>query len=303
LQGELARVVRDYKLDWLKFDQPMVAACLDPAHKHDTTVRGSLQANNQAFYEILRGLRGQFPELFVESTFDGAGYLDYGVFARSHGAWLDDSAGDVSAPMAVTQQSFYGATLAFPARFLTLWLARGPVGPGVEGRGVTPDDLRYQGYSTMGGGWGLSLRLGDLDPAQRRAVRDLIEDYVAFRDLVPGARVYHLQPPLAAPAPGTLGSQPVQLPAVRDWFALQYVHPELRRGAILAVRNGGGTDRVTLKLRGLTPQSPYQVRWSSRSASGGQVLAEDLGDALMRSGVDVALPPYTGGLLWVTPTA
>ena len=160
----------------------------------------------------------------LSSTFDGAGYLDYGVFAQAHSAWLDDSAGDVSVPMAVPQQSFYGATLAFPARFLTLWLARGPVGPGVEGRGMSPDDLRYQGYSTMGGSWGLSLRLGDLDPAQRRAVQDLIEDYVVFRDLVPGARVYHLQPPLAAPPAGTLGTQPVQLPAVGDWFVLQYLY-------------------------------------------------------------------------------
>jgi alpha-galactosidase len=292
VQGELTRIVRQYKLDWLKFDQPMVAGCLDPAHKHDTSVRGSLQANTQAFYDILRTLRDQFPELFIESTFDGAGYLDYGVFARSHSAWLDDAAGDVSVPMTVPQQSFYGATLAFPARFLTLWLARGPVGPGVDGRSMSPDDLRYQGYSTMGGSWGLSLRLPDLEPDQRQAVESLMGEYRTFRDLIPGASVYHLQPPLAVPLGVTQG------PTVQDWFVLQYVHPDLRRGALLAVRNAGGADQVTLKLRGLEAQTPYQLTWSD-----GTRVTQDLGQALMQKGVAVALDPFSGGLLWITPTA
>ena len=91
LEDELPRIVRAYELDWMKFDQPMVAACLDPSHNHDPSVRGSLQANNQAFYDLLRGLRERFPDLFVESTFDGAGYLDYGVFARSHTACTSGS--------------------------------------------------------------------------------------------------------------------------------------------------------------------------------------------------------------------
>ncbi|HEX2187149.1 MAG TPA: glycoside hydrolase family 36 protein, partial [Chloroflexota bacterium] len=205
LRGELGRVVREYRLDWLKFDQPMIAACGDAHHGHDPSVRGSLQANNQAFYDLLSDLRQRFPELLIESTFDGAGYLDYGVFARSHTAWLDDAAGDPSVPMPVVQQSFYGASLAFPARFLTLWLARGPVEGDAPGRGMAPEDLAYQGYSTMGGGWGLSLRLGDLDEPQRQVVRELIEDYRGLREILPGAEIYHLEPGLSVPPPATRG--------------------------------------------------------------------------------------------------
>ena len=303
LSKELPRIVTDYRLDWLKFDQPMVAACTDESHGHDTTVRGSLQANNQAFYDLLRNLRDRFPELFVESTFDGAGYLDYGVFARSHTAWLDDSAGDVSVPLSVTQQSFYGATLAFPARFLTLWLARGPVGPGVAGRDMTPDDLAYQGYSTMGGGWGLSLRLNDLDVDQREVVQTLVEDYQRFREIIPGATVYHLQPPLAVPPVGTVGRQPVSGPVVQDWFALQYHHPDLGRGAVLVARNGGGPEVVTLKLRGLAPQRAHDLTWSSGAPEGGRRVAQDTGDTLAQNGVAISLPPFSAGLLWVTPTS
>jgi hypothetical protein len=290
--------VREYRLDWLKFDQPMVAACRSPSHGHDSSVRGSLQANNQAFYDILADLRQEFPELFVESTFDGAGYLDYGVFARSHAAWLDDASGDPTVPMQTVQQSFYGASLAFPVRFLTLWLARAPVGDGVAGRGLTPDDLRYQAYSTMGGSWGVSLRLTDLDDAQRQTVQELIEEYQAFRDLLPGARVYHLLPALNGVSAG-LGSAatpgPVNGPAVTDWLALQYLQPDTLRAAALVVRNGGGPERQVVRLQGLVPHRPYRVEWSD-----GRVVAEELGQSLMETGVGLDLPPLSGGILSVT---
>jgi alpha-galactosidase len=290
VKADLARIVKDYRIDWLKFDQPMVAACLDPTHGHDPSVRGSLQANNQALYDILTDLRTRSPELFVESTFDGAGYLDYGLYARSHAAWLDDAAGDPSVPMQVVQQSFYGASLAFPARFLTLWLARGPVGDGVEGRGLSPEDLSYQGYSTMGGSWGLSLRLGDLDADQAQVVRDLIADYHAFREILPGARVYHLLPALAVAPTADRG------PTVENWFALQYVQPDSGRGAVLVVRNAAGADQQTLKLRGLDPDTTYRVDWSD-----GRFVAEDDGSTLMSSGFPMARDPYSGGIVRITP--
>ncbi|MBI3974167.1 MAG: alpha-galactosidase [Chloroflexi bacterium] len=292
LKGELARIVREYRLDWLKFDQPMLAACRDRSHGHDSSVRGSLHANNQAFYELLSGLRQQFPDLLIESTFDGAGYLDYGVFARSHMAWLDDAAGDPGVPMSVVQQSFYGASLAFPARFLTLWLARSLDGEGVEGRGLSPADLEYQGYSTMAGNWGISLRLRELDAAQRHTLRGLIEEYVSFRRLLPGAVIYHLLPP------PTMAMSASRGPTVGDWFVLQYLQPDYRRGAILAVRNGGGPGRVTLKLRGLVPQVTYRTEWSD-----GRQVWENPGAALMDAGLPVELAPYSGGLLWLTPMA
>ncbi|HEU5314867.1 MAG TPA: glycoside hydrolase family 36 protein, partial [Chloroflexota bacterium] len=294
LQGELARIVRDYRVDWLKFDQPMVAACMDFSHGHDPSVRGSLHANTQAFYELVDGLRAAFPGLFVESTFDGAGYLDYGVFARSHAAWLDDAAGDPTAPMQKVQQSAYGATLAFPPRFLTLWLARAPVGEGAPGRGTSPEDLAYQGYSTMGGGWGISLRLDELDDAQTAVVRRLVDDYRTLRAYLPGAHVYHLAPALTAmlAAPGVVTAGPM----VREWFALQFHQPELDRGAVLAVHNEAGVNDRTLTLRGLTPEKGYEVAWID-----GTSLARDDGAALMAEGVRITLPPLTGGVALVRP--
>jgi alpha-galactosidase len=294
LQAELARIVRDYRVDWLKFDQPMVAACQDFSHAHDPSVRGSLHANTQSFYELVDGLRAAFPGLFVESTFDGAGYLDYGVFARSHAAWLDDAAGDPTAPMQKVQQSAYGATLAFPPRFLTLWLARAPVGEGTPGRGTSPADLAYQGYSTMGGGWGISLRMDELDAAQAAVVRRLVDDYRTLRAYLPGAHVFHLAPALAAmlAGPGVVTAGPM----VREWFALQFHQPELDRGALLAVHNESGADDRTLTPRGLAPEKRYEVAWTD-----GRTLARGDGATLMADGVRLTLPPLAGGVALIRP--
>jgi alpha-galactosidase len=293
LRAELARIVREYRLDWLKFDQPMVAACLDVTHGHDSSVRGSLHANNQAFYDLLSSLRAEFPELFVESTFDGAGYLDYGVFSRSHGAWLDDAAGDPSVPMQTVQQSAYGATLAFPPRFLTLWLGRGQQPDSQAGRSLSPRDLAYQGYSTMGGAWGLSLRLEDLDQAQRAILADLIADYRALRTFLPGAHVYHLAPSLALPGPTALGVVTAG-PTVADWYAMQFWQPEQDRGAILVVHNQDGSDRRLLRLRGLQPEEVYRVEWTD-----GRHVTTDTGEALLRQDLVVELPPLSGGVMTV----
>lgn len=144
----------------------------------------------------------------------------------------------------------------------------------------------------MGGSWGLSLRLGDLDDAQRQTVRGLIAEYRQLRELQPGAEVYHLAPAL------TIAPTAVHGPEVTDWFALQYVQPESRRGAILVVRNGAGAERQTLKLRGLLPERSCQLIWSD-----GRLVADESGAALMASGIAVSLPPYSGRLIWIAPAS
>jgi hypothetical protein len=85
---------------------------------------------------------------------------------------------------------------------------------------------------------------------------------------------------------------------VDDWLALQYVQPDLGRGAILAVRNGGDRDRLVVRPRGLAPDRPYRISWAD-----GRQVAEDLGAAFMQTGLTLELPPYAGGILWVAPTA
>jgi alpha-galactosidase len=306
IDAELDRIVRDYRLDWLKFDQPMIAACLARDHGHPSRVRGSLYANNVAFYAIVDRLRQRWPRLFVESTYDGAGYLDFGVYARSHSAWLDDNAGNAGVPVPQVQRLAYGASTIFPPHFLTGWVARAPEGqlPMTDedqlppGRGLSPDDLAYQSYSTMNGAWGMSLRLTDLSEEQLDRLRGLVDTYKSFREQLVGADVYHLAPTLGASEPlGSGRPVPLRAPADDTWFVLQYVQPESGRSALLAVRNGPDSP-ATLRVRpqGLDPEARYVATWDDGTAAG-----SGTGDDLRREGLALDRPAYSGGIVWLRP--
>ena len=293
LAGELPRIVRDYGLDWLKFDQPMIAACLDPGHGHDTSVRGSLQANTQALYDILRGLREGFPELFVEFTFDGAGYLDYGLYARSHTAWLDDAVGDPSQPMRVVQQSFYGASLALP-------LASSPSGwPAVRwatappGRGTSPQDLAYQGYSTMGGAGASPCAWATWTRPRRRRCAIWCRTTAPSASCSPGPSCTTWRPPWPCP--------PALPPAPRWTTGWPCSTSSLTWGGgpSWPSATAGAGHRIAVRLRGLAsstgPPAP--------SRADGRQVADDLGAALTGPGLTLELPPYAGFILWIAPTA
>ena len=134
-----ARIVRDYGLDWLKFDQPMIApastpgtattpACgapCRPPRPSTTSCAGCARTSPSCSWS---------PPSTAPATLTTASTPAHGLAGRRPG--------DPSQPMRVVQQS-YGASLAFPPRFLTLWLARGwatappggapPPGPGLPG--------------------------------------------------------------------------------------------------------------------------------------------------------------------------
>ena len=292
LEGELPRIVRDYGLDWLKFDQPMIAACLDPGHGHDPSVRGSLQANTQALYDVLRGLRDGFPELFVESTFDGAGYLDYGLYARSHTAWLDDAAGDPRSPCGwCSRASTAPAWPSPPASSPSGWPAA-PWATAPPGGASRPRTWPTRATAPWAGAGASPCAWATWTRPRRRPCATWWRSTAPSASCSPGPSSTTWRPPLAVPAGATTG------PQVDDWLALQYVQPDLGRGAILAVRNGGDRDRIVVRLRGLAPDRPYRVSWAD-----GRQVAEDLGAALMQTGLTLELPPYAGGILWVAPTA
>ncbi|MGH2368583.1 MAG: hypothetical protein ACRDI2_10295, partial [Chloroflexota bacterium] len=219
-------------------------------------------------------------------------------------AWLDDDAGNAGAPLPEVQRLAFGASLVFPAPFLTGWVARPPEGlvPFASedelppGRSLSPDDLAYQAYSTMNGSWGISLRLTDLDEDQQAALRQLVGTYKTFREQLVGADLYHLAPTLAPSEP--LGRDRVvaaRPPAHDTWFVIQYVQRESGRSALLAVRNGpASAESLTVHPRGLDPGARYDATWDDGGAAGSGTGAELLADGLV-----LRRPTFTGGIVWL----
>jgi alpha-galactosidase len=263
-------------------------------------VAASLRANTESFYDILRVLRARHPLLVLENCFNGAGYLDYALQGLTDAAWLTDDVGAADVPAWALQRAFAGASRAMPARYLEMWLATPP--------GRDRAALDYRALSTMGGAWGLSVRLTALSAQQRGWLQQLVRRYKQLRPYLIGGDLDHLSDP-----------------AEQAWFATAYVMPGGRQAAILAIRNdatGAAPEERSFLLRGLVPDAHYQVTWDLGDAG-------DVGDAvavgrpatppsaptpapaaaptaaptgadLMANGLSIALPGQTGAIVYLT---
>ncbi len=268
LKAELVRIVRDYEVDWLKFDQPLIVPCTNPTHGHDTSVSGSLYANTQALYNILAHLRATYPGLVIENCFNGPGYLDYGVMRYTDTAWLTDEAGNRYIHMADLQRRFSAALVGFPPFYLTQWLAI----PLTDSPYITG----YNAASTMCGAWGLSLRLAGLSAEQASTVRDLIALYKRLRSLIRRGTVNVLRQP----------------DRMDGWWVLEYRAASGHHGALLAVRHAGGNgapdepkETVILPLDGLAPAQVYAIR-----AENSTLVGRFTGAQLQNGALQLALP-------------
>ena len=266
--AEVDRVVREYGVDWLKIDQAMIGECASQGDSRGA----SLRENAQSLYHVLDRLRARHPALVIENCFNGGGYLDYGMYERTDVAWLTDSAGWYGYRPYELQAALAGATRAMPASYLTLWLTEAHV------RDAAP--LEYWGMSTLGGAWGLSMRLTELSAEDRREVRRLVRFYKHLRDYVTGGELAYVREPVAD-----------------GWHALEYARPGGNGAALLAVRNGG-SGAESLKLTGLEADAMYRIRCEGWACAALDLPRAMRGQRLMRAGLSLDLKPQQGVLLY-----
>jgi|GEM_PF-2801491 len=268
--AELDRAVREYRLDWLKLDQAMIGSCA-PAGASAAAVAESIRQNTLAFYDIIRTLRERFPALVIENCYDGGGYLDFALYGLTDYAWLTDAAGNPGFTPAMLQAAFSGASRAMPASYLTMWLAH----PDLR----TPGALDYRALSTMGGAWGLSLRLTELSAEQRAEIARLVQRYKRLRPYIAGGQLYHLS------EPGDSG-----------WFAVAYVLPGGDDAAVLVIRNddeAAAPQTRRLSLPGLDPAATYDAAWDGREGGAASLPVQLQGRVL--AAPDGGLPVTLGG--------
>ncbi len=268
--AELDRAVREYQLDWLKLDQAMIGSCA-PAGASAATVAESIRKNTLAFYDIIRTLRERFPALVIENCYDGGGYLDFALYGLTDYAWLTDAAGNPGFAPSMLQAAFSGASRAMPASYLTMWLAH----PDLR----TPGALEYRALSTMGGAWGLSLRLTELSATQQAEIAALVRRYKQLRPYIARGRLYHLSEPSDS-----------------GWFAVAYVLPGGEDAAVLVIRNddeAAAPQLRRLSLPGLDPAATYDVTWDGGSGKAASLTRPLQGEALVSP--DGGLPVTLGG--------
>jgi alpha-galactosidase len=232
-----------------------------------------LYDHHRCFYAFLDEIRAAYPNLVLENCAGGGQRFDLATLARTHLQWISDV---VDARESV--QLAYGSTLEFLPEACNHWMV-GDDNHGTVNPSNPPGWWDFLFRVPMNGQFGISSRLLEWSPEVRKRAADNIALYKRLRPVIIGADVYHLTPPPAA------GKNPT------GWMALQYVHEDRKRSAVMLYRLGESEDRQTFRLRGLDPAWRYQVSEEGRARgvfTGGQLATGGLAvklDAEWRSSV------------------
>lgn len=256
ITGELERIVRDYKLDYLEHDQPIVMDCRqDVRHTHH--LGGGQYELVKGYYRTYDTLRREFPGLILEDCMNGGHMMDYGLMQRFHVISLTDLYGALD-----NRRAVWGATYAIPSSYC-------------EGYMQDSEDLppHYMFRSFMMGLWSISADTTKWSTEKVKACREDVALYKDIRPILRDGDVYHVLPQ----ADG------------KNWDGLEYYDPASGRGVLFVFRPDSGESVKTVKLRGLDRVAKYEVSFTDAGSKSIRTGAE-----LMEKGIVVTLPERLG---------
>ncbi len=236
----LARLIRDYRLDWLKWDDNVWMSCDPPGQAGS----GEL-AHVQGLYEVLDFLRTEFPDLIIENCASGGNRMDYGLMRRTDIAWLSDE----TEPSYRVRYHVNGASYPFPPEYLNTWFVPSSSEP-LEDAVADPAMLRAQLRSRMMGAFGLSIGLADWGTELRSAVSAEIQRYKRIRPAIASGTVYRLLPQSDL-------ARDLEPPTEPD--AAEFFDPSSNTGAVLLFRGAVPWSNRRVLFKGLDPNMNYQI--------------------------------------------
>ena len=222
MASEVVRVVREYGVQWLKWDYNMGygAGCNREDHGHQAG--DGHYAHTMGLYRVLATVRESCPGLIIENCASGGHRADLGMLAHSHIQWLSD----YTHRAASCRQHVQGAGYYLPLQWLNAWVLEG----------ADACELR----SRMGGALGISARLGSWSQQQLELLARGIAEYKAvIRPLLSGHR-YLLSSPWH-----------------EGWDVWQLCHPRSGEFTILAFRDSSAISSVRVAPRGISPEEDY----------------------------------------------
>ena len=270
LKKELTRIVREFDLDWLKWDNSGIpgspAGCDRTDHGHQSGDGSYAALVGQ--YEIFDHLHATFPDLVLEQCGYGS-RLDYGLARTIRSNWLSDA----SYPSDHVRHNAMLASYLYPSADNGAWIV-------VEDKAFLesandPAALDTIYRSRMMSLFGFGTILGQLkerisllpEPLLTAARRNLAV-YKRYRHLLQND-CYHLLPSGGAEA---------------QFQAVQFVASFGEEAVVLVFQTATSQGPVQLPLHGLQSDSSYDVTF----ANGGPVL-QMTGDTLVSKGLVVSL--------------
>jgi alpha-galactosidase len=261
--NQLRRMVKDFKLDLLEHDQPMILDdCNRNGHGH---IAGDpvdvSRAACEGYYAVYDQLRKENPGLLFEDCVNGGRMVDFGVARRVHYICVTDSYDPWT-----NRRAFYDASYPLPPSMIELYLANVP--------GDTLASFRSMLRSAMLGWATIMIDTSQWTPEQHQAAKKEFACYkTELRPFIASADLYHLTP----------------RPNGKRWEAYQYHDPKSGNGAMFVFRQGD-KETETIRLKGLNPRFSY----TARSTDGSMADIAMSGRQLMETGVTLRIADPQG---------
>ena len=257
----LARLIRDYNVDWLKWDSNAWASCNPPGEPGE----GDL-AHVRGLYEIFDYLRAEFPRVIVENCASGGNRMDYGLLRRTDIAWLSDE----TDPSYRVRYHVTGASFPFPSEYLNSWF----VPSYFEHLDQAEKDvlvLRTWLRSRMMGAFGISYSMQDWSPEVRTNVAAEIQRYKSFRSIIANGKQYRLLPQ---------SDLQVDLEPPNEPDAAEFFDPVTNAGVVFLFRGAVPWSDRRVLLKGLDPNLRYEV-----TSADGTISVKQTGRQLMAQSI------------------
>jgi alpha-galactosidase len=271
LKTELSRIVADFHLDWLKWDNSGIpaspAGCNRADHGHQAGDGSYAALVGQ--YEIFNHLHATFPGLVLEQCGYGS-RLDYGLARTIRSNWLSDA----SYPSDHVRHNAMVASHLYPSAYNGAWvvsedgdLLRSADDPVMLDTIFRSRMMSLFGFGTINGQLKERISLYS-EPVIRAASRNM-KSYKSYRHL--------LQHDCYQLAPTGSGSG--------HWQAVQFVSPSGEEAVVLAFRAESPQETMHLSLQGLRSDGIYEVNF----ANGGGPDLKIAGGDLISKGITIAL--------------
>jgi len=269
VKQEIDRIITDFALSYVKFDQPMFYRCYSSEHYHQNA-EDAWYYQVLGYYELLEYLMKRHPGLYIENCQGGGRILDYGILRRSHGCALHDNGQNDR-----SRRYMYGVTYPFAREYFLRFFS-----PQVQ---TDCPNYSYNCRSAMMGTFGVGMNLAELAPDAHYHLGRNIETYKKHLRPLKGF-TYHVW------------DQPMD----DDWDVSQVWDPESRTGAIFAFRRGGPNDTIHLRLKGLEEMKWYNFNRLNRQHRGEHYMVRGL--ELMKNGLPITLVNAPGSqVILITP--
>jgi hypothetical protein len=263
LQENLARIVEEFALDWLKWDNSGIPAlparCNRGDHGHLPNDGSAAALANE--YAIFAHLRAKFPQLALEQCGYGS-RLDYGLATDIRANWCSDTC----YPAAKLRSNSLVCATVYPSACNAAWIVREDTElfeattTAVRDAGIRSRMIGLFGVGTLNGQ--MSQRASLYPPALIERLAENIRLYKRFRHLLYEQVSFPYAP---------YGTDP------HGWQAVQFTDAAATESVVLCFRGASTQAVTTLVLSRLDPARAYSVALvdaGTTSIVGGQNLME-----------------------------